>query len=303
MRVAARRVRPTALDAGLARIREQFEVPAGFPPEVALAAVEAARATRAPSTSIARTGRSSRSIRRRRPTSTRRSPSSAPATTSCCTTPSPTSGSSSATATPSTRRRGGAASRCTCPTSGRGCTRRCCREGAASLLPDGPRPAVVFTVRVDPDGESRARRRRAGVIRSRAKLAYETVHAADLPAGFAELAAADRRRRGAPRRAARRVPRAGAGARRRPLGAALRAAPRERGPQRGAVAGDQPRRRRRAAGRRHRAVPRDARARRAGGPPPAPHRPRRSASTGPPGSRSPTSSARCDATTRGRRRS
>ena len=32
-----------ALDAGLERIREQFGVPAGFPPEVALAAVEAAR--------------------------------------------------------------------------------------------------------------------------------------------------------------------------------------------------------------------------------------------------------------------
>ncbi|NWO96317.1 RNB domain-containing ribonuclease, partial [Escherichia coli] len=28
-------------------------------------------------------------------------------------------------------------------------------EGAASLLPDGPRPAVLFTVRVNPDGEAR----------------------------------------------------------------------------------------------------------------------------------------------------
>ena len=25
-------------------------------------------------------------------------------------------------------------------------------EGAASLLPDGPRPAVIFTVRIAPDG-------------------------------------------------------------------------------------------------------------------------------------------------------
>ena len=60
-------------------------------------------------------------------------------------------------------------------------------DGAASLLPDGERPAVIFTVRVDPaggatlDGAERAR------IRSRAKLAYETAREEDLPAGFAEL--------------------------------------------------------------------------------------------------------------------
>ncbi len=62
-------------------------------------------------------------------------------------------------------------------------------EGAASLLPDGPRPAVVFTVRVRPDGEVALDAVTRALIRSRAKLAYETVQPTDLPAGFAEIAA------------------------------------------------------------------------------------------------------------------
>lgn len=62
-------------------------------------------------------------------------------------------------------------------------------EGAASLLPDGPRPAVVFSVRVAPDGAVRLDAATRAVIRSRAKLAYATVRPADLPAGFAELSA------------------------------------------------------------------------------------------------------------------
>lgn len=61
-------------------------------------------------------------------------------------------------------------------------------EGVASLLPDGPRPAVVFTVRVAPDGAARLDGVERAVVKSRAKLAYETVTAADLPAGFGELA-------------------------------------------------------------------------------------------------------------------
>ncbi|MEA3002568.1 MAG: hypothetical protein QOH81_1356 [Sphingomonadales bacterium] len=61
-------------------------------------------------------------------------------------------------------------------------------EGAASLLPDGPRPAVVFTVRVAPDGTVRLDGAERAIVRSRAKLAYDKVTAADLPAGFAELA-------------------------------------------------------------------------------------------------------------------
>ncbi|WP_238339414.1 RNB domain-containing ribonuclease [Novosphingobium ginsenosidimutans] len=61
-------------------------------------------------------------------------------------------------------------------------------EGAASLLPDGPRPAVVFTVRVDSAGETVLDRVTRAVIRSRAKLAYESVRDADLPPGFLEIA-------------------------------------------------------------------------------------------------------------------
>ncbi|ODP37148.1 RNB domain-containing ribonuclease [Sphingomonas turrisvirgatae] len=62
-------------------------------------------------------------------------------------------------------------------------------ERAASLLPDGPRPAVVFTVRVAGDGAVAMDAVTRAVIRSRAKLAYSTVQEADLPAGFAELSA------------------------------------------------------------------------------------------------------------------
>ena len=61
-------------------------------------------------------------------------------------------------------------------------------EGAASLLPDSPRPAVVFTVRVDRDGSVLLDAVERAVIRSRAKLAYDSVRPADLPADFADLA-------------------------------------------------------------------------------------------------------------------
>jgi len=60
-------------------------------------------------------------------------------------------------------------------------------EGAASLLPDGDRPAVVFAVRVDPAGEARLDGVERALIRSRAKLAYENVREDELPADFAEL--------------------------------------------------------------------------------------------------------------------
>jgi VacB/RNase II family 3'-5' exoribonuclease len=75
-------------------------------------------------------------------------------------------------------------------------------EGAASLLPAGPRPAVVFTVRVAPDGGVRLDGVERAVIHSRAKLAYDSVRDADLPEGFAELSAriqAAENRRGAAR--------------------------------------------------------------------------------------------------------
>jgi VacB/RNase II family 3'-5' exoribonuclease len=61
-------------------------------------------------------------------------------------------------------------------------------QNAASLLPDGPRPAVVFTVRAAPDGAVRLDGAERAVIRSRAKLAYDAVAASDLPPGFAEFA-------------------------------------------------------------------------------------------------------------------
>jgi exoribonuclease R len=61
-------------------------------------------------------------------------------------------------------------------------------EGAASLLPDGPRPAVIFSVRIGPGGEVRLDGAERAIVRSRAKLAYDGVGDSDLPPGFAELA-------------------------------------------------------------------------------------------------------------------
>jgi exoribonuclease R len=75
-------------------------------------------------------------------------------------------------------------------------------EGAASLLPDVDRPAVVFTVRIGTEGELALDGVERAVVRNRSKFAYDAVEAADLPEGFAEL---HRRievaeaRRGAPR--------------------------------------------------------------------------------------------------------
>ncbi len=61
-------------------------------------------------------------------------------------------------------------------------------EGAASLLPNGPRPAVVFTVRVGPAGETMLDGVTRAIIQSRAKLAYDRVQEADLPPGMAQIA-------------------------------------------------------------------------------------------------------------------
>lgn len=54
-------------------------------------------------------------------------------------------------------------------------------EGAASLLPDGPRPAIVATVRCAANGQVRLEGMTRAVIRSRAKLAYETVDLNAIP--------------------------------------------------------------------------------------------------------------------------
>ncbi len=61
-------------------------------------------------------------------------------------------------------------------------------EGAASLLPDGPRPAIIFTTRVAPDGGVKLQGVERALICSRAKLAYENVRDEELPAGFIALA-------------------------------------------------------------------------------------------------------------------
>lgn len=61
-------------------------------------------------------------------------------------------------------------------------------EAAASLLPDGPRPAVIFTTRVAVDGSVRLEGAERAVIRSRAKLAYNSVRDDQLPPGFVDLA-------------------------------------------------------------------------------------------------------------------
>ncbi|HUF98865.1 MAG TPA: RNB domain-containing ribonuclease, partial [Ilumatobacter sp.] len=75
-------------------------------------------------------------------------------------------------------------------------------EGAASLLPDVDRPAVIFTVRVDEAGESTIDGVERALIRSQAKLAYDAVSPTDLPDGFDELhrrIVLAEERRGAPR--------------------------------------------------------------------------------------------------------
>ena len=61
-------------------------------------------------------------------------------------------------------------------------------EGAASLLPDGPRPAILFTVRVDSTGGPRLEAVERALIRSRAKLGYASVRDSDLSPEFFELA-------------------------------------------------------------------------------------------------------------------
>ncbi|MFJ6987929.1 MULTISPECIES: RNB domain-containing ribonuclease [unclassified Streptomyces] len=48
-------------------------------------------------------------------------------------------------------------------------------EGAASLLPDGPRPAVLWTIDLDADGRTTAVDVRRALVRSRAKLDYAGV--------------------------------------------------------------------------------------------------------------------------------
>ena len=66
-------------------------------------------------------------------------------------------------------------------------------EGAASLLPDGPRPAALWTIDVDATGATTAIDVRRALVRSRAQLTYEGVQeqldAGRAPAAVAELPA------------------------------------------------------------------------------------------------------------------
>jgi len=75
-------------------------------------------------------------------------------------------------------------------------------EGSASLLPDGPRPAIVASVRCSKDGQVALEDMTRAIIRSRAKLAYETIDIGAIPhlVDFAE-----RMRRGEDLRGAVRV--------------------------------------------------------------------------------------------------
>ena len=54
-------------------------------------------------------------------------------------------------------------------------------QGVASLLPDGPRPAVLVSVSISPFGRVRLREIDRVICRSRAKLAYDTVDLSGLP--------------------------------------------------------------------------------------------------------------------------
>ena len=177
--------------------------------------------TRAPARPAAdhvdRTGwRSSRSIR---PASTDLDQAFAieaaadpPSATSCCTTRSPTSGGSSTPADRSTPRRGARGGTIYLPDGRAPLYPPVLCEGAASLLPDGPRPAVVFTVRDRPatatpclDGVERAVDAQPG------QAGLRDVDApASCPPGSPSCRGASTPPR-TPRRAAGRVPGAGAG--------------------------------------------------------------------------------------------
>jgi exoribonuclease R len=61
-------------------------------------------------------------------------------------------------------------------------------EHAASLLPDGDRPAVLLTVAVDGRGQATLRSARRALVRSRAQLAYGPGPVAGLPPLLPELA-------------------------------------------------------------------------------------------------------------------
>jgi exoribonuclease R len=76
-------------------------------------------------------------------------------------------------------------------------------ERAASLLPDGPRPAVVFVIRLGDDGVPHLDGVERAMVHSRAKLAYDAVTLDDLPAELGQWS--ERMLRGDAERGAARV--------------------------------------------------------------------------------------------------
>ena len=62
-------------------------------------------------------------------------------------------------------------------------------EGVASLLPDADKAAILHRVRVGPDGKSVLEASTRALVRSRAKLGYATVTPAELPGIFADFSA------------------------------------------------------------------------------------------------------------------
>ncbi len=137
-------------------------------------------------------------------------------------------------------------------------------EGAASLLPDVDRPAVIFVVRVDQHGGVSLDGAERAVVRSRVKLAYESVQRRRPATRLRRAVGPDRGGRIGAERGAGDVPRAGdRSATRRRLRVAVSPADAGRGAERGAVAGRQHGGRRCDAGRTDRVVPGDAGGRRA----------------------------------------
>ena len=191
-----------ALDAGLARIREEFGVPAGFPAEVALASVQAA-ARRPGADHVDRTDRPfvtldpAGSIDLDQAFALERAGDDVVLHYAIADV-----GYFVAAGDPLDQEAWRRGVTLYLPDERARLYPAALSEGAASLLPDGPRPAVVFTVRVDPDGHPSLDGVERAIVHSRAKLAYETVRRSDLPPELDDLATRMRRaeeRRNAPR--------------------------------------------------------------------------------------------------------
>jgi len=191
-----------ALDAGLERVREQLHVPAGFPPDVALAAVEAAR-RRPGGEHVDRTDRPFVTLDPAASTDLDQAFALelaggdvilhyAIADVGFFVRP----------GDPLDEEAWRRGLTLYLPDERARLYPAALSEGAASLLPDGPRPAVVLTVRIDDAGDARLDGVERALVLSRAKLGYETVRPEDLPPEFGELSrriAAAENRRNAPR--------------------------------------------------------------------------------------------------------